>query len=118
MKECASEITGHVLLAPDLEGHWCHHDPPTEIRLPQQLPGAGIERVEVAFAATGEQQVGGGGQHAAVSHVELRDLPLRFAGLWIHGDDGAVANFIGPVVDRDHGGRCQWSALRAPASPP
>ena len=48
---------GHVLLAVDLVGDRAADDLPAEARLPQQRAGARVERLEVALAAAGEQQV-------------------------------------------------------------
>ena len=72
-----------VLLAVDRVGDRPVDDLAAEARLPQHGAGARVERVEVAFAAAGEQQVGRRGQDAAVGDVELLELPLLLAGLRI-----------------------------------
>src|SRR5215475_8755956 len=59
----------HVLLAVDLIGHRTSGHLATEIRLPQQLSVSRVNRLEVSFAAAGEQQVRGCRQNAAIGHV-------------------------------------------------
>ena len=71
-----------------------------EAALPQQRAGARVERLEIAFAAAGEQQIGRGRQDAAVGEVVHRERPLALAGRRIDRDDGAVARRVGPRVDR------------------
>src|SRR5512132_2764269 len=74
---------GDILPAVDGVGHRAVDDLPAEAGLPQHVATAGVERVEVAFAPSREQQIGGGGENAAIGDVVLREGPLPLQGLRI-----------------------------------
>ena len=73
---------------------------PPRLVFHRTVPVPRVERVEVAFTAAGEEQVGDRGQDAAVGHVVLVERPLALQRLWVEGNDGAVPRRIGPVVHR------------------
>lgn len=90
----------HILRAVDGVGDRAVDDLAAQTRFPQLRAGDCIKRVEVTLATTGEQQVRGRRQDAAVGDVLLLESPLAFTGVGVERDDGTVANGIGPVVDR------------------
>src|SRR5690348_176873 len=66
---------------------------------PEHRAVACIEGVEVAFAATGEQQVGGSGQDAAIGDVAHLEFPFQVAGMRVDSAHGTVAGFVSPGLD-------------------
>src|SRR6185295_10305136 len=74
---------GDVLLAVDLIRHRAGHNLSTQVRLPKQRTRPRVDRMEVSFAATGEQQVGCRREQSAVCDIGHVELPFPVACLGI-----------------------------------
>src|SRR5262249_20698645 len=83
-----------VLPSVHLIGHWAHRDFPPGIHLPQQFAGAGVERLEDSFAASGEQQVRSGSEDSAGGHLVHLEVPLLLARVRIDAASRAVALLV------------------------
>src|SRR5262249_9285108 len=71
-----------------------------EVGLPEERPRARVERLEIAFAVAGKEDIRRGGQDPAIGDVGGVVLPPFLARARIDRLDGAVAGRLGPVVDR------------------
>src|SRR5439155_24369115 len=58
--------------------------------LPQQLSVTSIERVEITFPASAEQQVRSSRQHACVGDIGHFELPLHLTRVRVNGADCAI----------------------------
>src|SRR5262245_56682135 len=56
--------------------------------------------MEIAFSPTCEQKIRGGGQDSTVAYIVLFEFPLVLAGPRVDRDDGAVADLVGPIINR------------------
>src|SRR2546423_213431 len=84
-----SGVDGDVLSAVHGEAHRAAVDLPAERDLPQQGARPRVERVEIAFLAAAEQQIGCGGENARPGGVAHLELPLRVERLRIERADDA-----------------------------
>src|SRR5204863_3536806 len=89
-----------VLFSIDLVGDRPVDDLRTEVDLPEQRSGARVERVKISFPATGEEKVARGGEDAAIADIVLFEFPFMLAGPWIDSNNGAIADVVGPIVNR------------------
>src|SRR5260370_40954824 len=72
---------GDVLFAIHLVAHWPRNDLASEVHLPEQRAATRIQRLEIAFPSTDEEQVRGSGQNPAGVAVAHLEAPLLFPGL-------------------------------------
>src|SRR5712691_2288537 len=78
--ECSVRGHGYVLMTVHREGFWSAGDGSTEIHLPQQLSVTRIQRKEMTFAPSREEQIRRGREDAALGVVNHLELPLLLAG--------------------------------------
>src|SRR5438552_1369323 len=81
------------------EGDGTAGDRAAQIPFPQQLATARVQRKEVSFSPSREQQVRCGGEHAALGVVNHLEFSLLFAGLRIDRPDRAVAFSLRAELD-------------------
>src|SRR6266571_6206403 len=98
-KKAVPRGDGDVLFAIHLVAHGPRDDLASEGHLPEQRAAACIQRLEVAFATTNEEQVRGGGQNSAGVDVVHLKGPLLLSSLRIESDHRAMSERLGVGVD-------------------
>src|SRR4051794_39832802 len=79
---------------------------------PEHRAIACIKGVEVALAATGEEQVGGSSQDATIGDVAHLELPFQITGMRVDGAHGTVAGFVSPCFHGAAANGRHWRTRR------
>src|SRR5439155_21502811 len=87
---------GNVLLAVGEERDRSGSNRPTRLKLPERLAGRGIERKEIAFIRSAEDEVTGSRHHAGPGGRGQAEIPRHGAGLDIERAYGAPRLFVEP----------------------
>src|SRR5689334_470139 len=107
----------YVLLVADAVADRTAVDRRAELRLPQELASARVQRLEVAFAPAGEEQVRSRREDAALRDIGHLELPFFAARARLERDDRAVTGGFGPRIDRRTTETwCAWHRGQVPRS--
>src|SRR5215472_16900548 len=95
--ECIIGANGHVLPAFDLIRNRAARHRSPEIGFPEKFPGAGVQREEVAFSSSREEQVRCSRQNPTLRIVDHFEIPFLVAGQGIDGAHRAVSLLLSSI---------------------
>src|SRR4051794_10748678 len=87
-----------VLLATGEERHRPRSNRATGLELPQRFAGLRIEREEVSFVRSAEDETAGRGHHAGPCRRRQLEVPCLLAGLDVDRADRAPRFFVEPLL--------------------